>query len=97
MANRPYLPLELIDEFYRLLFPPSFFDHGEIVAKPAWKDLEGSSLASKGTRNIVLRLWFHVLRISDLEDWNAILWNWTRLYQWTRCVHPRTPLPVSSV
>lgn len=83
---RQNLPLELIYECYRFLFPKYFFDHGSITQKPVWEDIEGLTLASKETREVILSLWFHVLRISDLEDWKIVLRHWKRLYQWTRCV-----------
>lgn len=91
--NRQSLPLEVIYECFRLLFPQSYFGQGSVIDKPDWKDIEGLTLASKQTREIILSLWFHVLRMSDLEDWKIVLRHWKRLYQWTRCVNLRASHP----
>jgi hypothetical protein len=83
---RQCLPPELIHQCYRLLFPECFFANGPICSKPDWKDIEGLTLACKETRPVILSLWFHVLRIPDLEDWKIVLRHWQRLYKWTRYV-----------
>ncbi|KAF8586749.1 hypothetical protein K439DRAFT_916836 [Ramaria rubella] len=87
MVVRAYLPPELVYECYYLMFPPSFFEPGSFVEKPAWKDIEGLTLVSKDVREITLKFWFHVLKISDLEDWKTIVRSWNRLYKWTRVIH----------
>lgn len=49
-------------------------------------DVEGLTLASKQTREIILNLWFHVLHNLTLEYYWDVIVHWERLYEWTRCV-----------
>ncbi|KIJ49150.1 hypothetical protein M422DRAFT_246956 [Sphaerobolus stellatus SS14] len=83
---QPSLPLELIVECYRLVFPPDYFSLSSIAEKPPWKDIEGLTLASKHTRELSLSMWFHVLRVQWFDDWEVILEHndWKRLFRWTR-------------
>lgn len=80
------LPLEIVVECYRSLFPPSYFDCRVTANKPPWKDIEGLTLATKESRELILRFWFHALHITSLGDWEDILRDWRRIFHWTRYV-----------
>jgi len=81
----PQLPLELIEECYRCLFPVDYFEPGMDIQKPAWKDIESLTLASKQSRELILNMWFHVLHISHLEDIDVLRRGWFETNNWMRC------------
>ena len=89
------LPLELVVWCYESVFPPYYFTEAEgvVVEKPKWKDIQGLTLASKQSRELILSMWFRVLKLElafevegseelvegrDMNDLKERVSRWTR-------------------